>query len=143
MSRFLLNIEWMMMKEPKERQRGYGEAVPYLLIGSFVIGTSIFVRDSAPLSLLTVINGLLIFVYAAIYALPIHRRRAVLRLRIIGTLVSWLMILGGLLLLTLSFGEIWFPVIFGVLIVLLFSATLLHTLSPPKPQPHLGTLALR
>jgi hypothetical protein len=33
MSRFLLNIEWMMMKEPKERQRGYGEAVPYLLIG--------------------------------------------------------------------------------------------------------------
>jgi hypothetical protein len=47
-------------------------------------------------------------VYAAIYALPIHRRRAVLGLRIIGTLVSWLMILGGLLLLTLSFGEIGF-----------------------------------
>ncbi len=42
MSRLLSKADWLLVQEPEEPQRGYGETLPWLLIGSFVAGTGLF-----------------------------------------------------------------------------------------------------
>ena len=94
----LSKADWLLVQEPEEPKRGYGEAVLWLLIGSFVASAGPFGTEGDVLqSLVFVLLGTIILLYGAIYAVPTQRRRAVLRLRIAGTAFSLAAMLTGIL----------------------------------------------
>ena len=98
LGRLLSKTDWLLVQEPEEPQRGYGEAVLWLLIGSFVASAGLFGTEGDVLqSLVFVLLGMMFFVLGAIYAVPTHRRRAVLRPRVVGTAFSLAAMLTGIL----------------------------------------------
>ncbi len=110
-----------MVPEPEEPQRGYGEAAPWLLISSFLVGVGLFATEGDVLqSLLFIFLGMQFFLWGAIYAVPIHRRRAVLGLRVASTLFSLAAVLSGILSISTDASNPLIPALLVLLILLHF-----------------------
>ena len=98
MSRLLSKADWLLIQEPEEPRRGYGEAVLWLLGGLFSVGTGLFEPEGdALMSLVFVLLGMMFIVLGAIHAVPTHRPQTVLRLRVAGTVFGLAATLTGIL----------------------------------------------
>ena len=121
MRRSLSRADWLLMPEPEEPQRGYGEAAPWLLCGSFVAGAGLFATEGDALQSLTLILlGTMLLLYGAMYALPTHRRRAVLGLRISSSLLGFAAILCGVLGLSIDASSPLVPILLALLVPVYF-----------------------